>query len=233
MSGAERENALHICIKYFKNPKRNNQLLELRNKIVELKKDMLYSKTLHDKLVELDMNSPRLLKNSYLPSNLSSFRSLNRDFGFVEQGEMSQGDLREDFKFNQQSLLNTNRTNKSVHFEDEQLMMSDPENTLKSSGISRTEQQEQNDSILNKAVNQRYKNLVELFAKNNRTDVLSNERFLSLSLPLTPRSLTMESEYSDVTYISKKTSKSIESINENYSLKFVAEYVLFFFLYLN
>ena len=224
MSGAERENALHICIKYFKNPKRNNQLLELRKKIIELKKDMLYSKTMHDKLVELDMNSPRLLKNSYLPSNLSTFRSFNTDFGFIERG-VGEEELREDFKLTSQSGLNTNRTNKSVHFEDNQSRMSDPENTLKTSDSNKTEQQEQNDYLLNKAVNQRYKNLFELFTKNNQTDVLNNENFLSLSLPLTPRSLTMESEYSDVTYISKKTSKSIESINENYSLKFVAEYV--------
>lgn len=187
---------------------------------------MLYSKTLHDKLVELDMNSPRLLKNSYLPSNLSTFRSFNNDFGFVERGGVGEEELRDDFKFTNQSGLSTNRTNKSVHFEDSQSMMSEPENTLKSSGTTnKTEQQEQNDYLLNKAVNQRYKNLVELFTKNNQTDVLNNENFLSLSLPLTPRSLTMESEYSDVTYISKKTSKSIESINENYSLKFVAEYV--------
>jgi len=222
LSGAERENALHICIKYFKNPKRNNQLLELRKKIIELKKDMLYSKTLHDKLVELDMNSPRLLKNSYLPSNLSTFRSLNTDFGFTERG-VGEEDLKDDFKFTNQLILNTNRTNKSVHFEESQSMMSEHDNTLKSSGSNKSNQQEQNDHLLNKAVNQRYKNLVELFTKNNQTDILNNENFLSLSLPLTPRSLTMESEYSDVTYISKKTSKSIESINENYSLKFVAE----------
>lgn len=185
---------------------------------------MLYSKTMHDKLVELDMNSPRLLKNSYLPSNLSTFRSFNTDFGFIERG-VGEEELREDFKLTGQSGLNTNRTNKSVHFEDNQSRMSDPENTLKTSDSNKTEQQEQNDYLLNKAVNQRYKNLFELFTKNNQTDVLNNENFLSLSLPLTPRSLTMESEYSDVTYISKKTSKSIESINENYSLKFVAEYV--------
>ena len=74
LSGSDRENALHIRIEYSKNAKRTKHTaVELRKKMVSLKKDILYEKTVEDKVSEISLNSPRTF--SYT-DDLSTYCSL-------------------------------------------------------------------------------------------------------------------------------------------------------------
>ena len=72
--GKDKDNSMHVAIRYLDNPKKKRQLLELKNKIVNLKKSMMYSKMVDDKFVFSELTTPR------------SFRSadfLDDGFGFT------------------------------------------------------------------------------------------------------------------------------------------------------
>jgi hypothetical protein len=110
----------------------------------------------------------------------------------------------------------TNRTNKSVRFGKNDLLNNnnDQENL--------DEHNRDNRSLHEKAVDQRYKTLVELVNKTRKNGELSS---LSLSLPITPRSNEIPSmeNLDESSFISKSMSKSLELVNDEFNKNFVQE----------
>ena len=217
LSGQEQQNALHISIKYYENSKRKNNLIELKKKIIELKRNMLYEKTVDDKMTEIELNSAR----TYRSNNLNDYaQSTYRSFVFDDQDNL--------FTNRSGGLLLTNRTNKSVNFDDNVQVSSrfNDEN-------NKNELDDKNkklDYLTDKAVKTRYQDLIDhLNSKSIIKNKMTGDAF-SLSLPLTPRSfeLTARTNLSDESYISKAASKSLENINEQFSRQFIQEYLSFF-----
>ncbi|RNA23786.1 hypothetical protein BpHYR1_050353, partial [Brachionus plicatilis] len=100
LTGVDRENSLHIVIDYYKNPKRKKELEKIKNKVIELKKSMIYSKSIDDKLLETELNTSRSSYNSRKDNNqdislISTYRELTNYMNDAE---------------------GTSRTNKSVRF---------------------------------------------------------------------------------------------------------------------
>lgn len=177
-----------------------------------------------NKLVEIELNTPRTFRSGYNSSRIHE----NEMFSFTSQSLIETNakylSLNEinDIQLTNRSALLTNRTNKSVRFDDEDKSDKNDENKI--------------DYLLNKAVNQRYKNLIDLVnlskngfqsSNNNNEDI----NLFSLSLPLTPRSIdgvslveqTIDTSRSNITSISKLSSKSLESIYDKINMDFIKE----------
>jgi hypothetical protein len=184
-------------ITYCENPLKKKSMNEIKKKIIELKKDMLYEKTLNDRLNEMDsLNSAR-----------TSFFTGNNTFRSDYLNEINNSTFRSEpfstFKFDPM-----NKTVKSVRF--------DQENENKQSN-------DKNDHLTEKATAQRYKKLTEFVSQ---TSFKKEDQILNLSLPIaptTPRSNDLSSMYSLNT--SMKQYKSLESLNESSNFKFIQEYI--------
>lgn len=179
---------------YYGITQKRKDIIEIKNKIIGLKKEMLYRKTLNEQISNIDtMNSAR---SEYFntsiydkDTNMNTFRS---DFSYSE------------FNF-KLDTIKTN-TSKSVRFD------KDIENQ------NETESTDKLDYLTNKATNDRYKKLVDLV---NKTKVKDNNSILNLSLPITPRSFDF-SITTNMTEASKNF-KSLESLNEQSNLEFIKE----------
>ncbi len=210
LSGQEQENALHISIKFYDNTNRKNNLIELKKKIIELKRNMLYEKTVDDKMTDIELNSAR----TYRSTNLNDYaQSTYRSFIFDDQDNLLTN--------RSGGLLLTNRTNKSVNF-DENVQVS---SRLNENNEKFEDKNKKLDYLTDKAVKTRYQNLINHL---NSTNIIKNKTTgdtFSLSLPLTPRSLelTARTNLSDESYISKAASKSLENLNEQFSRQFIQE----------
>lgn len=209
MTGADRENSLHIVIDYYKNPKRKEQLEMLKNKVIELKKSMIYSKSVDNKLLETEMNTSRSSYNSKKDtdqdlSTISTYRELSN---YMINGEKGNG-------FDNEFDM-TNRTNKSVRFNETV--------TIKE---SQTEPE----------MDERYKNLTEMVAKTEGFKYMSDKDLglFTLDLPLTPRSLDGKSipDYSvlatdkNVLYLNYQSAKNLQNLNDKINSDFIKEYSL-------
>jgi hypothetical protein len=212
LSGQEQENALHISIKFYENTNRKNNLIELKKKIIELKRNMLYEKTVDDKMTEIELNSAR----TYRSTNLNDYvQSTYRSFIFDDQDNILTN--------RSGGLLLTNRTNKSVNFDDNVQVSS----RYNQNNNELEENNKKLDYLTDKAVKTKYQNLINhLNSKGGIKNKMTGDTF-SLSLPLTPRSLdlTARTNLSDESYISKSASKSLENLNQQLSQQFIQEYI--------
>lgn len=227
LNGPDQENSLHICIKYYDNPNRKKQLEKIKSKIIELKKSIVYSKTIDNKIVEIELNTPRTFRSNYSGMGtendaLSTYRSLNNfEFSNNFSKHLHSTETNENLNLlTNRSDMPTNRTVKSVRFDDE-------------------DKKDNKDYLTDKAVKKHYKHLIDLVSKrkkDNFDDSMGNSSSLnetqelsvfSLSLPLTPRSIQgyslADSDRSHLTDISKPESKSLESIYDKINSDFLKE----------
>ncbi|CAF0746137.1 unnamed protein product [Brachionus calyciflorus] len=225
LSGVEKENAVHIRIKFYNNPKRKKDFEKLKNKLIELKKDIVFSKSVDNKLLEIELNTPRAILSSRsgrdVEKELISMSTFREWTSYLSNNETLRLDL--DFT-NRSDLMLTNRTLKSVRFDDE---------TKKN---EKNEEEKNIDPLTDKAVKQRYQTLIEMVNKSrlNNTTLGNNSQDLnlfSLSLPLTPRSIDGKSlpEYTkladdtNITYVSKNTSRSLQDISDKINKDFIKD----------
>jgi hypothetical protein len=180
-------------------------LKEIKKKVLEVKKSMLYEKTVDEKFVEHQLNTPRslpLIETSR--DSLASFNSarlkMNNNANLTTRSEASQ--VAKFFNLNNNNneyhqtnldLNLTSRTNKSVHFEDILLPAKE----------------------------------VETFRTNKSyDDIQSDTRSqFSLSFPVSARSYTARSFISndDDSIISKQAFKSEEAFIDRVNLDFLKE----------
>lgn len=179
LSGAEQENVFHVVVKCNQFAKQKRAMPELKRRVNDLKKSIVYTNSLDSKIVEKELNTtPRVpLMDTFRNSDLLQ-HTLDSS----------------DFKFDSAMLfLNTNRTGrKSVRFEDS-------ENNNNTAPLIVTDNKKLNkrletDQKLDNALNTKYKkllNMVEL-SRNSSSLLKSNEEYnsiFSVSLPVTPRSI--------------------------------------------
>ena len=74
LKGKAQQNALHLSILYVEDTKKKSDLSELKKRVVNLKKNMLYSKIVDEKIVGMEMIAPLSFR-----SEMSTFRSMNFD----------------------------------------------------------------------------------------------------------------------------------------------------------
>lgn len=196
--------------------------------MIDLKKKIVYEKKYGDKLIDIELNTPRSLRSglnsgrnfqSNFDSTISTTKSLNNSdfFGNTAYLDYLTKNRNQDENQNglltNRSLMLTNRTNKSVRFED-----------------SNEDKNKKLDPLTNDAVNTRYKKLVTTInsARSTESDPASmNSTALSTSnsLPLTPRSMdgTILSDFSNYEFLDKQASKSLESLVDKINLDFIRE----------
>ena len=227
---------------------------------------MLYDKTVDDKLVEIELNSSRTQRSSgglsssrSTNSNSFAFSSYlqnpNLDYAEIlakakktnsnSNNRLSGIELNLDTmttensntgQLTSRSLLLTNRTNKSVRFDDEKDKDPlPPPPVTRNSNIDENEVkvvQEKNklDHLQNQAVTERYKTLTEFVSTSLKSPRDPGVSPFSLSLPLTPRSLdgltvdlTKNPNLDESSFISKEMSKSLESLYKEHNEAFVNE----------
>lgn len=204
MTGAEKENSLHIVIDYYKNPNRKKELDKIKNKIIELKKSMVYSKSIDSKLFENELNTSRSDYNSkkFIDqelSTISTYRELtnfimndNAKKSFIDESEM------------------TNRTNKSVRFNDT-VEIKDSE----------------------KSIEEKYKNLTQLISgtESFKYTLDKDLNIFTLDLPLTPRSIDGKSlpDFSalgtekNILYLNYQAAKILQNLNDQINTDFIKE----------
>ncbi len=271
MSGTEKENALHISIKHFENKRKNKDLVEIKKQILNMKKNMLYSKTLDDKIIETELNSSRSHQsggsNSSRSTNSNSFRfssymqnpnlnyadilmnanatksdsekflnlNLNDDKSYIDYLFNANLVSDQDLQLTNRSLLLTNRTNKSVRFDDNQKSTHNTLTTNSNIDMNEVDMLKENsllDPLTNQAVNERYKKLNELV--NTINPSLNNDASpFSLSLPITPRTprsndgltidLSSNQSLNESSFISKEMSKSLETLYKQHNETFIKE----------
>ena len=226
---------------------------------------MLYSKTIDEKLIEIELNSTRThrsggaLNSTRSSTNSNSFRfstylqnpnlsyadilahankndNKNKSDTNLNLDNNNNNNFNENNLLTNRSLLLTNRTNKSVRFDDEQ----NEQNQLQITRNSNIDQNEidvvneknKMDYLQNQAVNKRYKTLTDFFSNDMKSTASdTNISPFSLSLPLTPRSLdglthidlSKNPNLDDSSFISKEMSKSLESIYKEYNRTFIQE----------
>lgn len=170
------------------------------------------------------MNTPRALLSSRvsgrdLENDLMTMSTYREWSNYLENNNES---LKLDLQFTNRSEMLTNRTNKSVRFDNE---VKSEENEIKI------------DPLTDKAVNQRYQNLIEKVNKLRALNSsINNSQDLSLSLPLTPRSIegnslpdySKFSEFAEVTFVSKATSRSLQNLSDKINKDFIKEYLMKF-----
>ena len=182
---------------------------ELKKRIIELKKNILYAKMIEEKIVEFELNTPRTFRTN---DGMSTFRSLNLDeinnFYGLQQSNSYLFDTKRDGQ-----LLLTNRSNKSVRFDNEY----DEHNDEKYEDIEKNKI----DSLTEEETSGKYKQLQSLVDKIDKKETSS----LSLSLPTTPRSVNLSdsSNPNDAVYVDKKTSRSMEELNDKINKNYIKE----------
>ena len=192
---------------------------------------MLFEKTFEDKLIETELNTPRTHRTgmstnrSFTSSSYSGFTNTpfttNNGYPVVEKLDFN-NNLNDTFNDDNmqtgRSLMLTNRTNKSVRFGKNDSTNNDNQGNL--------DEHKDNRSLHEKAVDERYKTLVELVNTTRKNGELAS---LSLSLPLTPRSNELPSmeNLDESSFITKQMSKSLEIVNDEFNKQFVQEYVNF------
>jgi hypothetical protein len=252
--------------------------LEIKKQELNMKKNMLYSKTLDDKVIEIELNSSRSHQsggsNSSRSMNGNSFRfsnylqnpnlnyadilmnsNANRTEKFLNLDLTSKSDTFNlnddksyiDYLFNanlfseqdpqltSRSLLLTNRTNKSVRFDEEVDTKSKRltrNSNIDENEISQINENSRLDPLTNQAVNERYKKLTEMASHIKKPTDPEDSPF-SLSLPLTPRTptstggltldLSMNPYLNESSFISKEMSKSLESVYKQQNEAFIKE----------
>jgi hypothetical protein len=191
-----------------KNDPKKSELLQLKKKIIELKKSIVYTNALDNKLVEVELNTT--------PRTSRTFRSLDlftdRLYDEIDIDKFHGNTL---LLPSNRSASNTNRTGKSVRFDEAlergnlRLYAADmsgmsgrgdtAKTILKATDSKTTKQSAQIDPMVNEEVNKKYEHLLDKLewlkgegstSRRNitgRSDV--QENFFSLSLPLTPRSI--------------------------------------------
>ena len=283
LSGAEKENALHICIKYYGKKRNNNDLIELKKQILNVKKNMLYFKTMDDKLIETELNSSRTPRSGDLNSSRSNGSNSFRFNSYLQNPNLNYADILSnanaarhldlnnintarsenslnyelnndksyiDFLFNvnlfaendllltNRSVLTnlalTNRTNKSVRFDDQNKSEKNLKPLTRNSNIDENEislvnEKARLDPLTNQAVNERYKVLTDMVS-NLKSPRDADTSPFSLSLPLTPRSLdgltvdlSNNPNVDESSFISKEMSKSLENIYKEHNETFIKE----------
>ena len=178
LKGKNKENALHISILHIENSKKKKELIELKKKILSLKKSMLYAKVIDEKLVNLEA------MDTFRSGQISTFRSFTEslsdqtfrdvdDSGFnLDNSNYFNENKNSSIVESKKYMILTNRTNKSVHFDD-----TEPVNEIPSN-------EENNlDSLTNKATHERYKKLLEITRdlKKNKSSGLLTPRSLDLA----------------------------------------------------
>lgn len=218
LKGSLQKDSLHLSIVYFDNPDKKNDLIELKKRVVNLKKNMLYSKIIDEKLQNIELNAPLSFRNE----NMSTFRSINFDFSTMESVRVSnrKNDL---FVTKRDPSMLTNRTIKSVHFND---TVDNKESPTQEAKTENNGKAESSDNLTKGATTTRYKKLLDLTARTSlhASDNTENEDPLSLSLPL-PLSYRSEDNAldSEVTFLPKEVSKSMDEMNNKHNIEFMQE----------
>lgn len=216
LNGAEKENATHICLKCYrsqKSEKRRQEMTELKRHMLELKRSMIYSRAIDNKLNEIELSTPRTYKNMCSAYMENEGVDLTHRSNATLEHLAALNTNREGIDDDSAALQATNRTNKSIRF-DPGLDENKEENKIEPP-------KRETDAVTELAVKARYSRLVEL-ANNNKSVSKSGDP-LSLSLPLTPRSLngypidtTIEGDK-----ISERNAKELELIENRINFDFI------------
>ena len=183
-----------MVIRYWDNPKKKQELIELKHKIVDLKKDMIFKKMVDDKFVFSELNTPRSFRSADFSDDLlQSVRSFNSDPDILTSNRLKLTDPNRTLT-NDDQLQLTNRTNKSVRFDNTLNMNSTLNDTLNSTTNVNNEtadgkSKSETDEVSERAVNKRYQRIIELLGKEKKA---GDDLSLSLSLPLSSRSFDQE-----------------------------------------
>jgi hypothetical protein len=172
LDGEDKKNALHLLLNYRKMSAKSKkrELAEIKKKILELKKDMVFTNSLKTKITQNLLNTPR-----------------------------------------------TNRTNKSVRFDDDDDYFED-----------RYEFNKTNSSSINPLTKKYTKLLDELdipIPLSSRSDTSIHSKALNLSLPLSldPMS-TLDSHHKNtINRLEIETSRSVQSLDAPKNEEFLVE----------
>jgi len=204
LKGNAQRDALHLSIMFNESLTKKKDSVELKKKVLNLKKKMLYAKIVDDKLVNMELTAPL---SSRLSEN-NTFRSIDFDFSSMDMTSRSETYNKKTLNTNR-SLL-TSRTIKSVHFDDQSEALPDKTTSLK-----------------DEATNERYKKLLDITrqASSMNKENAENQDPLSLSFPMTSRSLDLDKLYSssEVTYMSREKTKSMEDMYNKTNLDFIQD----------
>lgn len=205
MSGAEKENSLHIVIEYYKNPNQKKELDKIKNKVLELKKSIVYSKSIDSKLFETELNTSRSDYNSRknLDQELSAISTYRELTNFIMKDKTKKA-------FIDESEM-TNRTNKSVRF-NETVEIKNSENSIE----------------------EQYKNLTQLISETQGFNYTLDKdlNIFSLDLPLTPRSIDGKSlpnfsalgTEKNILYLNYHAAKILQNLSDQINNDFIKEY---------
>jgi len=203
LKGNLQRDALHLSIVFSESITKKRDLVELRKKVLGLKKNILYEKIVDDKIVSMELTAPL---SSRLSEN-NTFRSINFDLRSMDRTNRSETYNKKEINTNQNLL--TNRTFKSVHFNDE------------------TYDENKDDSLRNENINNRYQKLLEITKQTStiNKDNFENQDPLSLSFPMTSRTLDLNSLFSsnEITYMSREQTKSMEDLYNKVNLEFIQD----------
>ena len=188
-----------------------------------MKKNMLYSRVIDEKLQNIELNAPLSFRNE----NMSTFRSMNFDFSTMESVRVSnrRSDL---FETRKDPNMLTNRTLKSVHFDDDtNNKVASAITTIPESAEEGSESKKQiarTDTLTKTATQTRYQKLLDLTARTSLSNNSENEDPLSISLPL-PLShrLAGNSLDDEVTFMPIEVSKSMDEMNNKHNIEFMHE----------
>ena len=245
LNGREQATVFHIALKYKENVKRKSAMNELTKKMLELKKRIVYTNTIDQKLVEVELNTT--------PRTPRTFRSMDLFTEHFYEKTIGSDTFNSNTLLltNRSQTLNTNRTAKSVRFEDEskENKPKSEEYTpkLETGNSKKLNKIKEDDFLLENAVNDKYKHIVDYLewsrasVNNLKSSDDITDNLFSLSLPFTPRSIE-GTAVSDITFdafratanknvISKYESKSLEAINDKINLDFLSEYVFLYSVY--
>jgi DNA-directed RNA polymerase beta' subunit len=190
LDGEDKKNALHLLLNYRKMSAKSKkrELAEIKKKILELKKDMVFTNSLKTKITQNLLNTPRT----------------HRSDNFL-------------IPINEDNLQLTNRTNKSVRFDDDDDYFED-----------RYEFNKTNSSSINPLTKKYTKLLDELdipIPLSSRSDTSIHSKALNLSLPLSldPMS-TLDSHHKNtINRLEIETSRSVQSLDAPKNEEFLVE----------
>jgi len=188
-----------------------------------------------DILMNANANRSNSEKFLNLDLDSKSDTNVNGDKAYVDYS-INAND--QDLQLTNRSLLLTNRTNKSVRFDDDQKPTQQTVNSMTQNSnidlneISMLKENSKIDPLTNQAVNERYRKLNELVS-TIKPPSNSDDSPFSLSLPLTPRTprsndgltidLSSNQSLNESSFISKEMSKSLESLYKQHNETFVQE----------
>ena len=174
---------------------KKRELAEIKKKILELKKDMIFTNSLKNKITKNIINTPRTHRSDDLLLPISTIKENN--------------------------LQLTNRTNKSVHFDD----------TLINNKIDNDETK--NSLTLTNPLTERYIRLLNTIdipvPLSARSDTSIHSKYLNLSLPLTLDPIsTLDTHRSmdNLNITENQTARSVQSSDTSKNEDFLTEYVI-------